>query len=279
MRPADSCRTFAPWSTALSLSGLLLLGCVDHRSSASDPCPCATGNVCCASGVCAVDDNHCGQATLALASENVGTWTGYFENYNLASGSDALTISLSISEDAATASGTLVMGAGDPPAPPTDLATPWPPGSPAPSKSDPSLGGKIFDNGVIEGYTYEAHNLTWENLRLKFTVALADAWRPLCDLYASHPITAGGQTFVCPSSWGTDAAGNCTVGPSGATLSDADCLQLIAACLPGGRCSCNETSCDPAVGDLSIDVALHDDRGDGSAVGPIQANIRLMRGP
>src|SRR5207244_9243080 len=113
---------------AAPLAALPFAGCVDTRPEASRPCPCASGNVCCASGVCAPDGDSCGEATLALAVENAGTWTGYLENYNLPSGSDALAIALDVS--GAVVSGTFVMGTAAAPPPPTDLTTPWPPGSP-----------------------------------------------------------------------------------------------------------------------------------------------------
>lgn len=257
------------------LLALQLAGCVDTHPEAGRPCPCSTGNVCCSSGVCAPDGDHCGAATLALAAENAGTWTGYLENFNLPSGSDALKIAINVND--AAVSGTFVLGTAAAPPPPTDVMTPWPPGSPPImtfGSSGLPLPPIITDDGIVEGAVYQARDIVWENLRVKFKVALGEAWQPLCDLYAANPITVGNETFVCPPSWGA-GAGQCKIGEI--TLTDAECQRLLAACNGQGRCLCNTTTCTPTAGDLSVDVALHDDRGDGSVAGAIQANVRLMR--
>jgi hypothetical protein len=264
-------------AAVVPLAALPFAGCVDTRPEASTPCPCASGNVCCASGVCASDGDSCGEATLALAAENAGTWTGYLENYNLPSGSDALKIALDVS--GGVVSGTFVMGTVAPPPPPTDITTPWPPGSP-PIVTFADVTASNFpipDQGIVEGFAYEARDIAWENLRLKFKVALGDAWRPLCDLYAANPITVAGQPVVCPTSWGWERGVGCTVGQT--VLSDADCQHVLIACTSTfqPRCVCSETTCTPFAGDLSVDVALHDHRGDGSVAGPIEANVRLTR--
>jgi hypothetical protein len=265
-------------AAAAPLAALPFAGCVDTRPEASRPCPCASGTVCCASGVCAPDGDSCGEATLGLAIENAGTWTGYLENYNLPSGSDALAITLDVSGP--VVSGTFVMGTAAAPPPPTDITIPWPPGSPPITTIADSAGPglSIPDEGIVEGVAYEARDIVWENLRLKFKVALGDAWRPLCDLYAANPITVAGETVVCPASWGWQRDVGCTVGE--AILSDADCQHVLLVCASNykpTRCVCDETTCTPFAGDLSVDVALHDNRGDGSVAGAIKANVRLTR--
>jgi len=63
-------------------------------------------------------------------------------------------------------------------------------------------------------------------------------------------------------------------------LSDADCQHVLLVCASNykpTRCVCDETTCTPFAGDLSVDVALHDNRGDGSVAGAIKANVRLTR--
>jgi len=60
----------------LALSAAAASGCADHVQSEVVACPCNTG-ICCASGVCAANENACEQATQGLSAESTGHWTGY----------------------------------------------------------------------------------------------------------------------------------------------------------------------------------------------------------
>lgn len=262
--PQASTRTFG-------LAMLLLAGavgasaCAAKRESTTSPCPCATSNVCCTSGVCAKDEASCDKATLALATEAAGTWTGYFENFTLFSGSDALKISLAVEGE--IAAGQVVLGEVPPPTLPTDTSTPWPPGV-----GDAGTGS---DAVYVEGFVYHARDIRWESRRLKFNVDLAEGWQPFCDLY--KPITVGSRSFICPEGGWSYATND------GCRLSDGtsvDCTQLFAVCQGAGygHCVCNETSCTAFAETMSIDVSLHGDDGDGSVTGILNANnIRLIR--
>ena len=257
------------WGATLFLMTTVgLSACAAKRSSETSPCPCAGSNVCCSSGVCAADESQCGNATLALAEESAGNWEGYLENFNFLSGSDAISINLAVA--GTDVSGHVVFGQGDAPQPPTDLSQPWPPGA-------PDGGVMITNRSVIEGFAYEARDIRWESRRLKFRVDVADAWRPVCDLMASTPITVGDQSWVCPPSWGYTAGQGCKVGDT--MVSDADCATLQARCQAGtdSGCICGETTCEATAQPVDIDVALRGDQGDGSAAGGLSANIRLSR--
>lgn len=253
-----------PRTTALLLA---LLGgwpaCAEKVVSKVQACPCATGNVCCQSGVCAADQNLCGSATLALAAESAGVWTGYFENFNLPSGSDALKISLSVDGD--LVSGELVLGTANEPPPPMRPAS-------VPDAGIDYDGGGIPGEGYVEGYRFQLQDLRWESRRMKFTVKLGDYWKPLCDSY--QPVTVAGQTFICPSGWSSGPGAECAL-DDGTPI---DC-NLLQPCVIGGPCQCTDTSCTPAAGELKVDVALRGDNGDGTAnlnYGN-NVNIRLVR--
>src|SRR6185436_3054232 len=69
-------------------------GCVDKVNTAVLSCPCASGYVCCESGVCATEQNGCPAATAALSASVAGRWTGYVEN--LAGGDDAVSITIAV---------------------------------------------------------------------------------------------------------------------------------------------------------------------------------------
>jgi hypothetical protein len=257
--PARSVRTVARNACAVLLlvgGGVLSPGCAEKVTSATSSCPCATGNVCCASGVCAASENACPAATLALAQESSGVWTGYIENFNFPSGSDAISISLSVAGD--VVSGQVVFGD---PATPVDSVDPSssygtrPDGPPA----DPSAGEPDYK----EGFAYQARDIRWENRRLKLAVNLSDAWKTRCD--AIPPLTVGGQTFICPTSWSYLYMEGCKL-VDGTPI---DCA-LLGPCngISGpGHCSCNVTECHPNGGIVYLDIALRDNIGDGSEQG------------
>lgn len=257
--------------------GLLLLAlatttvasaCADKVSTAAKPCPCASGNVCCGSGVCAAANDGCAAATLALASEQQGNWAGYVENFALPSGSDALRIDLRVTGD--VVSGELVLG--NPDAPPPPLPTAWDAGGGEPAKDLPDAGVSL-QGPAIEGFRYHAHEIRWEARRLKFSVDLSEGWKETCDVY--KPVTVNGATFICPGIYGFELGVGCSL-PDGTAI---DC-SLLAAC-NAPHCSCGVTECTPQGGTMAFDVSLHDDIGDGSVVGlpfvSSAANIRLTR--
>lgn len=269
---------------AISAFAAFSSGCSERLSPLTSPCPCATGYVCCESGICATSETSCEDATLALARESAGTWTGYLENFALRSGGDEVSISLSVSGQ--NVSGQVVFGtAQQPPAPQPNM--PWPPGS-----SDDTVFGEA---GIVEGFVYQAREVRWLNRRLKFQIELAEAWQPFCDAVATPPITLAEQTFVCPTQGvGITGSGECRVHLEpwtfsdtiqGVPVSDADCAVLKKRCGPGQRCICDEVGCSALPGQLSVDVALRGDMGDGSMAGPSTGlddplpttNLRLTR--
>jgi hypothetical protein len=200
-----------------------------------------------------------------------GVWTGYLENLQFPSGSDA--VSLTFAEDA-TGAGTLTVVLGSAaalPPPPTDPGQVWP----VPTEDTTTL--KNYPR-IAEGFAYPAHEVVWEGSRVKFKVASAQAWTVWCGLQTSYPSNnyPPGQYSCVPGgsgafSWGPDAGG----GP--ATCFGEDCKSLtdipvtcgqLALCVSGGRCACNTTGCGPSpLHDLSFDLTFAGASATGSGTG------------
>ncbi len=130
----------------------------------TNPCPCASGYVCCSSGVCATDQGGCGAVTAVLSQAVAGDWTGYLEDFSFPSGSDAIKISIAVAPDGAL-SGQVVLGAGSAPPTATDPDVAWPQGVSAASV-----------RYGLEGASYDALNILWEANRLKFSISLYSPW-------------------------------------------------------------------------------------------------------
>jgi hypothetical protein len=260
---------------ALSLVPLigfaLLPACAKHVAVPSEisACPCATGTVCCASGVCAADESDCVSATSALFEDAQGKWTGYFENFALASGSDAIQISISVAADG-TGLGQVVLGKSAPPAAPTNPDLPWP-------STNVDEITPILSPDYVEGFSYEAKDLHWESRRLRFTIDRLSAWKGWCELQTSFLLPGGNvpPLYSC-------AGGIIGGGSNGCTRQDTppvpvDCYKAIALCsFIGGVCSCDADGCTAASNPVAFDIALRDGLGDGSN-SLSGGNIRLTR--
>ena len=266
--------------------GLVLLalssaaaGCADHVKSQVVTCPCDRG-ICCASGVCADDQNACEGATQALSSASTGRWIGYVENYAFASGSDALDLTLHVEADGSLA-GELIMGQGVVPAPPTDGTVGW-----------PDWTRNVIFNGIktMEGFAYRLINLRWTALRLQFDVSVSEPWGPWCRLQTPYdpeqfiPGSGGQIPWQCspPGNRFADFnSGVCYVDFSvdqsaGRVPVDCGWFWLCGGEIP---CGCTADGCDASdKRRMSFDIALRGDEGDGSTTYPQgQSNVRLIR--
>lgn len=295
---------------ARTLSGLVLLagtagaaGCVDRVDTAVLSCPCASGYVCCESGVCATDATGCSAATAALSASIAGQWTGYIEN--LAGGDDALRIDIVVGDDGEL-SGQVRIGSGTPPAPATDGTLPWP---------------ASIDHGIdtvpptyISGFSYTAHDMSWHAKRLKILIPNHEPWQPWCALQQTHATPDGyrcypGGDFQFSDLGMTapklDAAGNCLIDtdtdPDVVVLASIGCGQYamcdtVKACVctssgcncgGNGVCECDATGCHAGSTWMSVpigywlDLAFDEPDADGSlnlsAGGNELHNVRLMR--
>jgi len=233
-------------------------GCLNTSASPGTgpggPAPCAQGTVRCPSGACAAAE-ACADATLGLSRDAQGVWIGYFENLLFASGSDALRISMSVSGDEVSAD--IKMGGDDVPLPS--------------SQYKGADGGWFRDAGgtpgfeVREGFTYHTTDVRWQQLRLKMTVPLGEAWKDWCAAFP--PSTYKGVTFYCPpAEWvfGNGEGNTCVISTTLFTSETVDCAILQGCSLD--HCSCNVTSCRPNDAKVSLDIALRGDTADGSAL-------------
>jgi len=229
--------------------------CVDHVPVPAEitSCPCTAGNFCCASGVCAQNQNACGAATLALSEAAKGEWTGYLENFQW-SLDDSIKISIAVAPNE-TLSGQVVLGKDIPPAPATDPNAPWPPSVDLVTPLLPPY---------IPGFIYTAQNIRWESQRLRFTIAQYEAWQPWCELQHSYQT---GDTFSCiPGSGGVGNAQGCfATNDAGDIIGPVECFKLYPFCGGFGPCSCDAAGCSARTdASHSFDIALRDGIGDGS---------------
>lgn len=259
---------FAVTVTVTAAAATLAGGCVDRVDASIRSCPCAAGNVCCESGVCAEDQAACGAATLALSQSVRGEWAGYIENYK-APPNDAIRIAVSVAGDG-TLSGVVKLGAaGAPPAPPTDPALPWPPGR---SEEQTSY---------VSGFAYDARDMSWQAKRLRLSVQTYQPWEAWCGLQTSYPQSNAelAGAFSCvPDGLDSDAGGNCSV--PGTTPTDPRIpVNCDAASLCYEMCRCDAASCG-ATPDVfyRIDIAFDGSRAEGSiSLWNSNFNLRLDR--
>ena len=293
--------------------------CASHVPSGIAYCPCAAGNVCCESGVCAVEKDACAAATVALSQSAQGVWAGYFENFKTED--DALRIAIAVASDGKL-SGEIVVGTGPPPPPATnpDIAWPSPIAAPMAGPYDswsPPVSPWNFPepSPLMPGFVYHAENIRWEGQRLKFTYSTYEPWHPWCELQQSfsrpdgtfscvpeapfrRPLFCGfpdlpGGDVPCPMGpqvGDSDGQGNCIASVSPPTT--VPCYKFVycdAVCsCAANHCAarqdvCDETGCVHVGTGLSaiFDIALRDGVGDGTGYLGFDGsfNIRLAKSP
>ena len=267
------------------------VACTDTVSTAINPCPCATGYVCCDSGVCAKDQSSCAAATQALSESVAGTWQGYVENFTI-DGDSSLQLSIAVDAQGVL-SGQVVLGSGSAPPPPTDFAAPWPPDL----NADPLGDAFFFFPGVMSGFAYTAQNLRWEGTRLRFSLLRFEPWQSWCEAqhsYEDPPVGFYAGNFACApgSSAGAypdpvtgeticDVSYGCDV-PPGQQCPPATpvaCALAEVLCRPGGVCQCSASGCQfNPMGVAHFDVALRGSVGDGSVAGGLDPSDSLYSG-
>lgn len=282
-----------PAMKILMAAAFVASACADKVPTDSNACPCATGYVCCQSGVCAADEASCGAATAALSLAAQGKWVGYIENYTgLPSGSDRVELSLDVGADGQL-QGHLTLGTEAPPPPATEAERAWPRDPRYPfAPLQPWLEGP-----PIEGFVYNATAVKWQARRLRFNASYGEPWAPWCALQTSYPVpnaTDPRFAYIClppthPGTGGT-ADGRCLARDAyGVVLYEYDC-GVDFLCMPGGiggACFCSATGCAP-LGDsvkfsFDLDIQGDDAEGsigwtDGDLVGSGRSsNVRLIR--
>jgi hypothetical protein len=261
--PKPNHRIAAGLIAALLLAaGTLTTACVDHVDTAIKSCPCAAGNVCCASGVCAADQDACAAATAALSASVQGRWTGYIENFR-PDVDDAIAVDISAASDG-TLSGTVRFGKGAAPPAASDPALPWPPGP------------REIQTSYVVGVDYTARDIAWLSRRLKLTVETYEPWQPWCALQQSYPGEPDGFMCIPQGTLMDDLAGQCWIAPESGPVIAIDCDK---ASLCFEMCTCDASGCE-AWDDVTyaLDVAFHDAAAEGSInMWNANYNLRLTR--
>jgi hypothetical protein len=245
--------------------------CADQIPSAVKSCPCATGNICCESGVCARDADSCGAATQALSESVTGTWVGYLENFPYGD-DDSIRISIAV-DPAGTLSGQVTLGRATPPAPTVDPSLPWP--------VDYDVQKAEVLPAYVAGFEHTARNIRWEAKRLRFSIARYEPWQPWCAGQQSHELSPGNFSCLPSDTITGDGAGYCFgCLPADPLTAVRDCripinCSIVSLCqTPVCSCDANGCNAQPDEG-YSFDIALKDGVGDGST--SLAGNIRLSQ--
>ena len=286
------------------LTAMAALGCVDQLPTSDKPCPCASGYVCCDSGKCASSEAACnagsaGASGIAgttgsvghggsggggsagsgaplvpseVVAEVAGLWTGYMEGFTFPSGSDKVMISI-VATPGEYAQVTVWFGDAPQPLPPTDPNVAWP---------DENV---LSHHTALEGWPYQALDLSYESPRLRFSISRWSPWQDWCFMQtpvpnpnlgwacvAAPPITnSSGQNVL-------DAQGNCLTNTT--PPMPVDCAKAFPLCMGTPPiCHCDMNVCYAEDLRFTFDVALRNGVGDGSTTLPFGAatNIRLEK--
>jgi cysteine-rich repeat protein len=209
------------------------------------------------------------------------SWTGYIENYQFASGSDAIDFTFAI-DLSGHVIGKVVLGNGTPPPPATDPNVGYPANLPDP------MGMGVLDPVTgywAEGFAYSMANGIFSPQRLRFVIQNFELWSGWCALQT--PVDDSG---MCLPNWGgSDSPGYGTVdrcyqsNPANGQATLVDCGKLNL-CVGSRVCLCSTTACvfDPNGGTpASFDLAISGNTANGSVTGIIgdRANVHFTQDP
>lgn len=191
-------------------------------------------------------------------SSLAGTWTGYLENYQFPSGSDAVVITLSTSTSGAR---TIVFGQGSPPAPPTDGTTGYTPNG--------AMGSAILSS-ITEGFVYTVLSPSLDGSRLRFGVETLEPYRPWCELQTSYSWTSNACVFGCLPNWagqgGTSSADTTTLDNPDGGMNLIVNTGVFTLCNPYRVCDCGPAGCTVRLDqpDWTVDMQFTTGHLDGS---------------
>jgi hypothetical protein len=210
-----------------------------------------------------VDAGYPGDVSPLGASE---TWTGYLENYQFPSGSDAVKLSFA-TDPSGVVVGTVTFGAGSPPPPATDPDAAYPPGA-----------SQLSPVTIAEGFPYTMARGTLEASRLRFTIWETEVWSGWCAL--QPPFPGSPSCLPIPGMYSYNTDGTCSYQAASSSHPTAvDCTKM--ALCNAGVCACTDGGCAASVyGSIEFDMALSVNGADGSITGQIgDHNIRLTQSP
>ena len=207
------------------------------------------------------------------------SWTGYIENYQFASGSDAINFTFAL-DSTGQVVGTVVLGNGTPPPPATDPNVGYPANLPDPmgiGALDPATGY------WAEGFAYSMANGIFSPQRLRFAIRNFELWSGWCALQT--PVDDSG---MCLPNWGGSSTGEGTSSqcyqqnPANGQNTVVDCGKFNL-CVVSRVCLCvSTTACvfDPNGGTpASFDLAISGNTANGSVTGIIgdRANVHFTQ--
>jgi hypothetical protein len=178
------------------------------------------------------------------------SWTGYIENYQFGSRSDAL--SLTFAADAnGIVKGTMVFGMGAPPPPASDPNVGYPPDLFA--NGGITVGIGAAHTYISEGYPYSFDGGTLDARRLRFTVDLWQLWASWCAL--ETPASDGSGS--CVPNWSAMITFDprcAQTDPTTKELVSVDCGKYVLC--SGGVCACTARGC--ALSSSSTEIVTFD---------------------
>jgi hypothetical protein len=197
------------------------------------------------------------------------SWTGYIENYQFSSGSDAIKLTFA-ADSAGQVVGTVLFGNGTPPPQATDPNTGYPPGFAAMN---------TYTSGYwVEGFTYSTASGTAASSRLRFSVSSNELWSGWCALQT--PIDDGG---MCVPNWGGSCLnGQCSqTNPATGQTIDVD-RGKFELCFMSHVCLCSTMACvaDLSGGGASFDLTISGTNAFGSTAGDLgDHNVHFTKDP
>jgi hypothetical protein len=200
--------------------------------------------------------------TVAVPAQS---WTGYIANHKFPSGSDVIKIAFVV-EPSGQLVGTVTLGSGAPPAPPTDPNVGYPPGYTvrAPPGTLPTI--------LYEGFAYPMLRATQTGSRLQFGIGFWELWKDWCAIQTPAPgstLCLSNRYIMTPAPPADWTQCSYRVSDTGEDM-PVDCGK-VQLCVLSPACTCDAVAC--AVVDrgvqISFDLAITGDRADGSTAGSL----------
>jgi hypothetical protein len=220
------------------------------------------------------DSSDAGAPHPTPAPTHTGTWTGYAENHQFPSGSDAITVTFD-AFDASAITGHVVFGPG-----------------PAAAAPDPNsvlleaLGYNPY--GPQENYAYSLVDASLEGERLRFSIVPLEVWNGFCASFPPIVDEINEGQFGCIPNWaftsdGTEQPGACYLtNPMTGQNEEFDCAQYQFCHGVLGICECDASACATTefAAVVTFDVVVGESAMDGSVDGLSGLhNVHLKRAP
>jgi cysteine-rich repeat protein len=196
-------------------------------------------------------------------------WTGYIENYQFNSGSDAVKFTFSV-DSTGQVIGKVVLGNGTPPPSATDPNVGYP--------SDAMVTSGSISGYWAEGFAYSMGNGISSSQRIQFTIQNYELWSGWCALQTPVP-----DSDMCLPNWGgvtvgpkSDAAGCYQQNPASGQLVPVDCGKFHL-CVADAVCMCSTTACAENTGaEAAFDLTITGNTANGSVTGIVdRANVHF----